>query len=681
MAEMDLDFDGPSKASTRPSRFAPKSSKLKPQPQPVTKPKPETPLSSSDPPIPTKKEELFSKPSVKDHPAENGAAVGKDDVPLDENTTGDDVSEEEQVAMDTDSVDDEVVREIDVFFTPSSDPNSQLYVFQYPLRPVWRPYELEERCQEVRLRPSTAQMEVDLAVDLDSKNFDRDSVHAVKMEKQTLSTSWMPLSTCTSGYAVGVLIGDKLHLNPIHAVVQLRPSQQHLKESELKKNIATSSDGKTVENKEVEEKKPAGPSKKQNKPPGNDKDIEEHWVHLKYHGARSDISARYLQEIAMAEGSPVSFSMSPVDYLNAVCPGRPTDTDRLKILRTRLSQLPLEERIRTWLLEGPPIHRFDALKHLALDDPVDEILRVLQRYAQLVQGLWVPKSSLIYGKNDGLEVLARNFILFEFSKSTIIKQKVFARRLDFLKAAKPTLKSLAVERPDLNDWKLKEHPDKKFEVLYGDVVKEQQATWECMGKQINGILSGGRNRPAMKNPLNPNANIPALPGGGKPAPGSLLRTSMSEKTREALPKALQKVFRIYKACSFQQIRQRLRDVAVSESQKGDAKKAITAANSVNDAPPEEIQAVINQVAVNIHGVYVLKSSPDNPQYDALRKVVIDLLMAEGPSAKLKKASIVEAAKLQLNRDITDIEFKKVMQELCESKNSAWVLRSGDGSSS
>lgn len=56
----------------------------------------------------------------------------------------------------------------------------------------------------------------------------------------------------------------QLHLNPIHAVVQLRPSQQHLKESELKKkNIATSSDGKTVEKKDVEEKKPAGPSKKQ----------------------------------------------------------------------------------------------------------------------------------------------------------------------------------------------------------------------------------------------------------------------------------------------------------------------------------------------------------------------------------------------------------------------------------
>ncbi|MCD7465615.1 hypothetical protein HAX54_001630 [Datura stramonium] len=116
----------------------------------------------------------------------------------------------------------------------------------------------------------------------------------------------MPLPTCTSGYAVGILIGDKL-----------RPSQQHLKESELKKNITTSNDEKS-------------------KPPGNNKDIGELWLHLKYNGARSDISAGYLQKMAMEEGSPVPFSMSP-----------PADTDRFRNL-TRLSQLPLEERVRTW---------------------------------------------------------------------------------------------------------------------------------------------------------------------------------------------------------------------------------------------------------------------------------------------------------------------------------------------
>ncbi|MCD7463518.1 hypothetical protein HAX54_050776 [Datura stramonium] len=658
MSELDLDFDGPSKVPSRQARFAPKNSKLKPQPE--TKPKSE-PLRSSDSDISTKKQELSSQPPLRDHLAESGVKTVKDDVPLEGEFTENDPAEE-HVAMETDSDQDEIVREIDVCFTPSFDPSNQLYVFQYPLRPVWRPYELDGRCQEVRLRSSTAEMEVDLAIDVDSKNFDRDSVHAATMKKQTLSTSWMPLPTCTSGYAVGILIGDKLHLHPVHAVVQLRPSQQHLKESELKKNITTSNDEKSVENEDVKEKKPVGPSKKQSKPPGNNKDIGELWLHLKYNGARSDISAGYLQKMAMEEGSPVPFSMSPVDYLNAFCPGRPADTDRFRNLRTRLSQLPLEERVRTWLLEGPPIHRFDALMHLAPDNPVDEILRVLQRYAQLVQGLWVPKSSLVYGTNNGVEVLARDFVLYEFTKSTLIKKSVFGRRPEFLKAATPALKSLAVERPDLNDWKLKEHPDKKFENLYGNIVREQQATWECVGKQINDILPGGRNRPSMKNPLSAKANIPALASGDKPTPSSLLRTSISEEIREALPKAVQNVFRIHKVCSLPQILAGLRAMALSKSfdPKEPPKKALIAATGDSDvAPIEEIQTVLDQVAVNIHGVYVLKSSPDNPQYDASRKVVIDLFMAEGPSAKLKKASIIEAAKLQLGRDITGVEFQKV----------------------
>ncbi|KAF3677642.1 putative DNA-directed RNA polymerase III subunit RPC5-like isoform X3 [Capsicum annuum] len=631
MSEMDLDLDGPSKVPTRQSRFAPKNSKLKPQPKTETLP----PTDSA------KKEELNSQLPLTDHITENGAAkvkednvatvkednvaIFKDDAPLDGETTGDDLVEEQFMTEGDSNDDDEVVREIDVWYTPSFDPVSKLYAFQYPLRAVWRPYELEERCQEVRLRASTEEMEVDLAIDFDSNNFDRDSVHAATMKKQTLSTSWMPLPTCTSGYAVGILIGDKLHLNPVHAVVQLRPARQHLKESELKKNNTTSNDEKSVENEDVKEKKPVAPSKMQNKPPGNYKDVGKDWLHLKYHGARSDISARCLQKMAMEEGSQVPFSMSPVDYLNALCPGRPADTDKYKNLRTRLSQLPLEDRVKTWLLEGPPIHRFDALKHLAPDTTVDEILRVLQLSAQLVQGLWVPKSSLVYGKNSGIDVLARDFVLYQFTKSTLIKKSAFGRRPEFIKAATQSLKSLAIERPDLNDWKLKEHPDKKFENLYGDVVREQQATWERVGKQINDILPG--NKPIMKNPLNP-------------------------KEEHSFPQILK-----------------------SFPQKGAPKKATTEA--VGDPPPEEKQAVIDQVAVNIHGVNVLKSSPDNPQYDAFRKVVIDLFMAKGPSAKLKKASILAAANLQLGRDVTIVEFQKVMKELCRSDNAAWVLKSDD----
>ncbi|KAG5623528.1 hypothetical protein H5410_008746 [Solanum commersonii] len=654
---MDLDFDGPSKVPSRQARFVPKNSKLKPQPKSETLPL------KVDSDISTKREELVSQPLLRDHIAKNGEAAVEDDVPLNGETTGNDLAEE-QVTMETDSDRDEVVREVDVWLTPSAN---EFYVLQYPLRSEWRPYGLDEKCQDVRLRPSTAEMEVDLAIDFDSKNFDRDSVHAATIKKQIVSTKWVPLSTCAD-FAVGILIGDKLHLNPVHAVVQLRPSL-HRKESELK-NLTTSNDEKSCENEDVKEKKSMGPSKKQNKPPGNYKDIGEHWLHLKYHGTRSDISARHLQKMAMEGGSPVPFSMIPGDYLNAICPARPSDIDRLRNLRTRLSQKPFEERVRTWLLQGPPIHRFDALKHLAPDNPVDEILEVLKSCAQLVQGLWVPKSSLVYDTNNGVEVLARNFVLYEFTKSTLIKKSVFGRRPEFLKAATPVLKSLAVERPDLDDWKLKELPDKKFENLYGDVVREQQAIWESMGKQINDIMQGGRNRPTLKNPLNPKANIPALPSSDKPTPTTFLKTSMSEEIRGALLKALQNVFRIHKVCSLLQICELM--------EKEDPKKAIIAPTGVPDALRKEIEAVVNQIAVNIHGVYVLKSSPDNPQYDALRKVVIDLFMAEGSSAKLKKASIVEAAKLQLGRDVTTVEFQKVMKELCRSENSAWVLGSSDG---
>lgn len=112
---MDLDFNGPSKVPSRQARFAPKNSKLKPQPE--TKPKSET-LPSSDSDISTKKEELGSLPPLRDHIAKNGEATVKDDVPLNGETTGNDLAEE-QVAIETDSDQDEVVREIDVWLSPS----------------------------------------------------------------------------------------------------------------------------------------------------------------------------------------------------------------------------------------------------------------------------------------------------------------------------------------------------------------------------------------------------------------------------------------------------------------------------------------------------------------------------------------------------------------------------------
>ncbi|VFR01347.1 unnamed protein product [Cuscuta campestris] len=129
-------------------------------------------------------------------------------------------SVESEASGDSEANDDEVVREIDVFLKPSIDSNTKLYVLQYPLRPKWRPYDLDEKCEEVRVKPMSSEFEVDLRVDTDSENYDSDAAPGVKMTKQTLSTAWKPTPSST-GYAVGVLVDNK----DVHSTVRGHISQ------------------------------------------------------------------------------------------------------------------------------------------------------------------------------------------------------------------------------------------------------------------------------------------------------------------------------------------------------------------------------------------------------------------------------------------------------------------------
>ncbi|XP_058006126.1 uncharacterized protein LOC110650134 isoform X2 [Hevea brasiliensis] len=708
---MDLDdlddLDGPSQVPSRTSKFAPKSSKFKPQPK--EKPKPEPPsfkpesqnsgsnfesqesvsaakLEPRNAMLAKKKEDgeeikprMNATPKIEtltsnndvvkmeiDAKAEVGA-ISKLDDPMGEDKQEDDKEEEG----------DMIVREIDVFFTPSIDSDTQLYVMQYPLRPCWRPYELDDRCDEVRVKPQSTEVEVDLSID-DSTNWDPAQASKFNLKKQTLSSSVMP--TRATGYALGVLIGNKLHLNPIYAVVQLRPSLEHVNSSDSRrKNVAASKIDIGVKLEDSNEGKPIGPSKKQC------------WISLKYHGSKSDFSSRYLKKMVAQESSPMEFTMSPYDYLSSLCPMASNDNTKSKgSSRRLLLSLPLEERIKKLLLEGPPVQRFSVLKHYAPDDAIEDVLTVLQKHGQLVQGLWAPKTSLLFPDSNTKEVTkppARDYVLLLFSKNLVIKSSQLNFPVKLKEDMKSFLNVFAVERPSFKDWKFKEHMDATFIKLYPEIVNKQEEAWEAIEKKLNDFFSRA-GRPMMKNPVpkpsvahNPVKQLNSDKSTTKSASGNrvLTKTTITVETREALLKALPKVLQNHRVCSFQLICQGLRDLAISQSTlpKADPRIAVAAASGA-DAPSEELQEIISQVATNIHGFYVLKSSPDHPQYDPLRKVVIDLLLARGPDAKLKKAEVFEAARLALHRDVTNVEYTKVMTDFCESKGSAWVLKSGDG---
>ncbi|XP_050207317.1 uncharacterized protein LOC126656757 isoform X2 [Mercurialis annua] len=540
------------KPPSRPSKFAPKSAKFKPQ-QPKLKPKTEPQIATVPEKAVNNEQEEDIKPKIDPSPKKEPSVSSDSAVKMEIDSDPVIEDEHEEIENAEEEEEDMIVREIDVFFTPSIDPNTQLYVMQYPLRPCWRPYELDERCQEVRVKPQSKEVELDLSID-DSANWDPAQAAKFNIKKQTLSTSFMPPRL--TGYAVGVLIGNKLHLNPIHAVVQLRPSMEHVSSSDSKRkgNITLDTEAK------FEDGKPIDSSKKQIKrmesTSNQISNADECWISLKYHGSKSDFSSGYLQKMRAQESSSMEFTMSPYDYMSSLCPVASNEKTKSKGFSRRfLLSLPLEERVKKLLLEGPPVQRFSVLKHFAPNDTVEDLLEALQEHGLLVQGLWAPKTSLLISDSNSKQA-SRDFVLCFFSKNLFIKSS----QLNLLpKSVKEDsvnfVKLFAVERPSFKDWKFKEQPDTTFIKTYPDIVRKHEAAWENAEKHLSMLFdrlakATTRNHiPKSHMVQKPEKqcvpeSIPKGPSGSR----LLTKTTITAESREAFLKVLPKVFQIHKVC-------------------------------------------------------------------------------------------------------------------------------------
>uniref|UniRef100_A0A1J3HVI7 DNA-directed RNA polymerase III subunit RPC5 n=1 Tax=Noccaea caerulescens TaxID=107243 RepID=A0A1J3HVI7_NOCCA len=682
---MDFDDDDKPKAVAKTRRFAPgRAGKPKPKP----KPEPPSQTDASSESVSKSEHDVdakFAGPKVEPE-VYNGAAVKMEiDPKVDKepepelDTTEVELMEVDQLPLqeqkeeEEEEEEDVVVREIDVYFNPSIDANTKLYVLQYPLRPSWRPYEMDERCEEVRVNPSTSQVEIDMSMDVNSRNYDSEFGSKLRMTKQTLTTTWKQPPTLD--YAVGVLSGDKLHLNPVHAIAQLRPSMDYLSTKKKQEEA-------------IEES--AGTSKKQNKgaqASADQKPVnEEKWVSLKYHGLQSEFCSKYLTGMMANENSSIDFNMTPDVYINSLCRGESSRNSESKEISKRvLTSLPLEERVQKLLCQGRSLFRYSVLKYYAPEYSDEDFLKVLQEYALFVQGLWTPKTSLL--KLDKPLELSRDYVLMLFNKNPIIKYSVVEATGRLSDKIKTRLTEFAKDRPLLCDWKFKEPTDvsfKKFlESHYPEIAKKQASFWKEKEEKLTSFIQtqGGKSRTDnRKNPKNPpetakpeNPATQSDKGGGSSRNAKSVGPKMSDDIRRAIPKALKKVFQTHKVCSYETICQTLRDNAVLQANnpKSDSVMAKKVAEAV-DAHQDELQEIISEVTVNIHGSFVSKSSPDHPEFDPLREVVISLLLVSGK--KLMKANICEAGKTVLGREITDNEFYKVMHDICVSNSSGWLLR-------
>ncbi|KAI4962822.1 hypothetical protein ZWY2020_025275 [Hordeum vulgare] len=175
------------------------------------------------------------------------------------------------------------------------------------------------------------------------------------------------------------------------------------------------------------------------------------------------------------EGRPMDFTMSAQDYAMSLCPGAggPAGSkrvNRFQVMEEMLS-LPPEVRLKKWFTEVSQVNRFDALMHLAPASSEEDVLKILPAYADLVRGLWVCKSSLLY--DDG-RASKRDEILLQFLKGDSIPVKYVDRLIRDEQTRNMILNPLCKRREKLKDYKFIVPADSSFMKRYSHVVNEQE---------------------------------------------------------------------------------------------------------------------------------------------------------------------------------------------------------------
>mmetsp|Transcript_4425 Transcript_4425/g.15842 ORF Transcript_4425/g.15842 Transcript_4425/m.15842 type:complete len:719 (+) Transcript_4425:152-2308(+) len=267
--------------------------------------------------------------------------------------------------------DDKVVREIPVLFSPTLSDREKLYLFQYPLRPAWRPYSADATVEELRLKPNQSKVEYQYVQS--SESLKRNHSHTVAEEQlghlrtetsagHDPSARHILKSSCASlkcNYAVLAFRGAEAHVVPLHAAVQLRPSMTHLDSARVEASSAPadmkgthhaeSARGKQADKSTGLEADPAEPellplqvqvrrreterqteARLQSHAYLRKLDEEETWVKLVANIDNKSSTAAYerffkdssIERLRNGELTEMPFNMTPSAYLAGLTPGR-----------------------------------------------------------------------------------------------------------------------------------------------------------------------------------------------------------------------------------------------------------------------------------------------------------------------------------------------------------------------
>ena len=132
---------------------------------------------------------------------------------------------------------DEVIAEIDVVL--SQELLDQLYVMQYPLRPLWRAYD-NSMLDSVRFKQGQQILEMEYRLKEEERSREvqtkvSSATTGVEFEDPTKSMQTHVVRSTVvpnkSNYLVGMYRGSELHVTPLKGVLQMRPSFSYIDQS------------------------------------------------------------------------------------------------------------------------------------------------------------------------------------------------------------------------------------------------------------------------------------------------------------------------------------------------------------------------------------------------------------------------------------------------------------------
>ncbi|XP_063444434.1 DNA-directed RNA polymerase III subunit RPC5-like [Mytilus trossulus] len=422
----------------------------------------------------------------------------------------------------SDEEDDPIEHEIDVYLSKSLSDN--LFLLQYPIRPAHLNYDKIEHLA-ARVKPQQKKVEFDLAVNTSSNYYAKSKGEQIalnvdgpsrgdqggfyrsdKMDKQILTSA--PCSGDIGRYGVGVFKDGELHLSPLHAVVQMRPSFNYLDKADDKiktEAAAREAEGDMSQDEEDEAKPVTMKFARQETEEAKARRMrsygylqkkrnEESWIHVEYHGVNSDLAETERSQLHASKEEEVSeFCVKPDEYLKMLMPpSSETESEKpampsnvLSLIQLRT--MPLADQVKTLLTNAKVITFSQLITLLPQGTDPGAALRSLHQVAVLVQGCWVVKSEILYPKeacspHSGVsgEHLSkgRDYVMWRFTQSRVVTRKDIASVVKLpAEDVKDILEQMSRIRANCG-WEFLFQYDHDFVSRNPEIVHRQKAFWD-----------------------------------------------------------------------------------------------------------------------------------------------------------------------------------------------------------